>query len=484
MKYVNRKSVEEFNIKKFFCVILVVYALLIISFFFLAGDQLLFRISRGNIEMPPAEAGTPELAAGTVVEQRFISRIQRIESIGVQWGTSYRENIGTVTMGLFQDGNEEPLIQGQFEAEDIGEGQTLKITSDEPIDGLYGYTLLIRLTADSAPGSAVTPLINNTPGEEGYSLSVNGEPIQGTLCFEAEGTDHIWIGQNYWAFSVGFGVLLALLLAVVTIRVEHGKRSFLVNALYAVKKYRFLIRQLVERDFKTKYKRSILGIFWSFLNPLLMMLVQFFVFSTVFKSNIPNFAAYLIIGTVMFNFFSESCGMTLNSIVGNASLITKVYLPKYIYPLTHTMSSVVNLSISLIPMLLVCLITGVRLQKSFILAIFFFVCLIIFCLGVGMLLATSMVFFRDTQFLWGVLSMMWMYATPIFYPETIIPARLQPVLHLNPLYHFLSAARICILNGVSPEPVIYAQCLVIALGALLIGATVFYKNQDKFVLYL
>ena len=214
------------------------------------------------------------------------------------------------------------------------------------------------------------------------------------------------------------------------------------------------------------------------------MLVQYFVFSTVFKSDIPNFAAYLIIGTVMFNFLSESCGMALNSILGNASLITKVYMPKYIYPLTRTMSSVVNLVISLIPMLMVCLITGVRLQKSFILAAFFFVCLIIFCLGIGMLLATSMVFFRDTQFLWGVLSMMWMYATPIFYPETIIPHKFLPVLHLNPLYHFLRAARVCIINGVSPEPIIYFQCILIALGTLLVGAAVFYKNQDKFVLYL
>ena len=257
-----------------------------------------------------------------------------------------------------------------------------------------------------------------------------------------------------------------------------------MNAVIAVQKYRFLIRQLVARDFRTKYKRSVLGMFWSFLNPLLMMLIQYFVFSTIFKSDVPNFAAYLIIGTVMFNFFNEACGMALGSIVGNASLITKVYMPKYIYPLTRVMSSMVNLAISLIPMLIVCVITGVEFHKSAMLAFFFLICLTVFSLGLGLLLSVSMVFFRDTQFLWGVLSMMWMYATPIFYPETILPEEFKFVLQVNPLYHFLKNARLCILGGISPEPAVYVQCLLMALGALLVGALVFRKAQDRFVLYL
>ena len=135
-------------------------------------------------------------------------------------------------------------------------------------------------------------------------------------------------------------------------------------------------------------------------------------------------------------------------------------------------------------MVIVCVITGVRFQKSAVLALYFLACLIIFCLGLGMLLSTSMVFFRDTQFLWGVLSMMWMYATPIFYPETILPDNLKIILQVNPLYHFLKNARICILNGISPEPITYIQCMLIALAALVVGAAVFQKSQDRFVLYL
>ena len=192
----------------------------------------------------------------------------------------------------------------------------------------------------------------------------------------------------------------------------------------------------------------------------------------------------LLIGVVMFNFFSEACGMSLTSILGNAGLITKVYMPKYIYPLTRVMSSMVNLAISLIPLVIMCLATGVHFQKSVVLALYFMMCLVIFCLGLGLLLSTSMVFFRDTQFLWGVLSMMWMYATPIFYPETILPEEFKFVLRINPLYHFLKNTRICILDGISPEPFVYFQCFMIALGMLLVGALVFRKNQDKFVLYL
>ena len=176
--------------------------------------------------------------------------------------------------------------------------------------------------------------------------------------------------------------------------------------------------------------------------------------------------------------------MALTSILGNAGLITKVYVPKYIYPLTRVMSSVVNLLISLIPLLIMCIATGVHFEKSAVLAFYFWSCLIVFSLGLGMLLSASMVFFRDTQFLWGVLSMIWMYATPIFYPESILPDNFKIVLKINPLYYFLKSIRMCILDGLSPEPFVYVQCALMALGMLLVGAFVFKKTQDKFVLYL
>ncbi len=460
------------------------YIAAVILFYFLAGEQLHLRQSRDNLELPTADSGTVELVSGSVVEQRFTTEIQRLEQIDIQWGTYYRPNAGTVLAELVDLRSGAVLLSQRFDAAGIQEGGLTTLTAEAPIEGLYQVPLLLRLTADSQPGAAASPLMNTQGQEEGWELSLNGAPTSGTLCFSLSGTDYIWTGLHYWQFAAAGLALVLLFIAVIWLRVRSGKRSYVVNAAIAVRKYRFLIRQLVARDFRTKYKRSILGMFWSFLNPLLMMLVQYFVFSTIFKSDVPNFAAYLIIGTVMFNFFNEACGMALGSIVGNASLITKVYMPKYIYPLTRVMSSMVNLVISLIPLLIVCVITGVEFHRSALLAFFFLICLTVFSLGLGLLLSAAMVFFRDTQFLWGVLSMMWMYATPIFYPETILPEEFKFILQVNPLYHFLKNTRLCILSGISPEPVVYVQCLLLALGALLIGALVFRKAQDRFVLYL
>lgn len=495
-KKVSRKNKKapELRLPQLCCYVFAVCCVLIVAFYFLAGEQLHLRQSHGSFALPAAESGTVELAQGAVVEQVFAVNIQKIESISIQWGTYYRTNSGTVTVELWDADGQTLLFSQCFDAAAIPEGGLTTLVFETPLEGYYGSSLRLRLYADSPAGSAVSPLMAFTlpeqtgvkrPADLGqFRLVLNGAESEGILCFSVSGTDRVWLGQHYWRFAAVAAVCLALLLGWSVKRWRKGRPTVLVNVFLAVERYRFLIKQLVSRDFKVKYKRSVLGMLWSFLNPLLTMLVQYFVFSTVFKSDIPYFAAYLIIGTVTFNFFSEACGMALGSIIGNSSLITKVYMPKYIYPLTRVISSVVNLAISLIPMLVVCLITGVHFQKSAVLAVYFFACLMMFSLGLGMLLSASMVFFRDTQFLWGVFSMIWMYATPIFYPETILPDNLQVILKINPLYHFLKNTRLCILDGVSPEPVVYLQCFLIAAAMLTVGALVFRKTQDKFVLYL
>ena len=465
-------------------ILVIGYIAAVVVFYFLAGEQLHLRQSRGNLELPAADSGTVELISGSVVEQRFTTEIQRLERIDIQWGTYYRPNAGIVLAELVDLRSGAVLLFQSFDAAGIPEGGLTTLTAETPIEGLYQAPLLLRLTADSQLGSAASPLMDTQGREEGWELSLNGAPTSGVLCFALSGTDYIWTGLHYWQFAAVGLALILLFITAVWLRVRSGKRSYAVNAVIAVQKYRFLIHQLVSRDFHTKYKRSVLGVFWSFLNPLLTMGVQYFVFSTVFRRNIPHYPAYLLIGVVSFHFFSEACGMSLTAITGNARLITKVYIPKYIYPLTRLMSSVINLAISLIPLLIVCVFTGVEFHKSVVLSLYFILCLIIFSLGLGLLLSTSMVFFRDTQFLWSVFSMMWMYATPIFYPETILPEEFRFILKINPLYHFLKNIRMCILDGLSPEPAVYVQCLAIALGMLLAGALIFRKGQDRFVLYL
>ena len=461
------------------------YLVLIGAFYFLTGEQLYLRESRRDIALPAADSSAGELVAGSYVDQHFLLDIDEIEKISVQWETFYRPNGGTITMELRSAETGAVLASQSFDAASITEGGVTELTQEMPVKGMDRKPLVLRLfSADSQPGSAVAPLMSSQEKIEYTSLDVNGTQTPGVLCFSVEGRDYNWVGLHFRQLAASGFVLILCALAVTWWKVSHGKTSYILSAVQALQAYRFLIRQLVSRDFKTKYKRSVLGIVWSFLNPLLTMLVQYFVFSTIFKNDIPFYAAYLLIGVVLFNFFNEVCNMSLYSILGNASLITKVYMPKYIYPLTRVLSSAINLGISLIPLILVSLIVGVQFQKSAVLALYFLVCLMIFSMGMAFILSAAMVFFRDTQFLWSVFSMVWMYATPIFYPESILPTQFRFILDINPLYHILKNTRICILDGISPEPNAYIRCMLMALLSLGIGALVFKKSQDKFVLYL
>ena len=481
-KVENIPSVQS-SLKKMTAFLIAGYIAFAVFFYFLSGEQLIFRDSIGNTQMPVADSCTQELTRNVIVEQVFTTDIQRLERISVQWTTFYRQNTGSVNMELYNDNTGQLVMRDSFDVSELSEGSILSIESSEPLEDSYRVPFRLRIYSnDSKTGSSPALLINTKAS--GNLLTFNGEKIGGELCFSAYGTDYIWTGVHYWKIvCVGF-VILCLILWLVWVRFKKNKKNYVVNVIVAFQKYRFLIRQLLNRDFKTKYKRSVLGVFWSFLNPILTMVVQYFVFSTIFSTDIENYPSYLLIGVVAFNFFSESCNLALMSIVGNSSLITKVYMPKYIYPVTRVLSSMVNLGISIIPLVIVCIFTGLQFKPSALLALFFFACLIVFCMGIGLMLSTAMVFFRDTQFLWGIFSMLWMYATPIFYPESILPDNFKPLLVFNPLYHFIGNIRICLLDGISPEPRSYFLCLMISLFVLLVGALIFRWKQDKFVLYL
>lgn len=263
-----------------------------------------------------------------------------------------------------------------------------------------------------------------------------------------------------------------------------GNNELSMGMFRSLKRYSFLIEQLVSRDFRLKYKKSLLGVFWSFLNPLLYMAVLYVVFSELFRFDIENYPVYLLSGIVMFNFFSEATTLTMNSIINSAALIKKVFVPKYIYPLTRTLSSMINLLISMIPLLAAVLISGIRPSPSFILIIVPIICISVFSLGIGMMLASSMTFFRDTQYLWGVISMAWMYLTPIFYPISILPDGAVWLVKANPLYYYVDFMRTCILEGSAPAAIDYATCFGSAAITLLLGIIIFNKSQDEFILHL
>ena len=255
----------------------------------------------------------------------------------------------------------------------------------------------------------------------------------------------------------------------------------------SLRQYGFLIEQLVSRDFKVKYKRSALGVAWSLLYPLLTMAVMAVVFSNVFRFSTPgvSYVAYLLIGLTFFNYFSEASNLSMSTIVANYALISKVYVPKYIFPLTKCLFVGVNFLLTLVPLYAVVLLTGTGLCWQHLLLPYDFLCLFLFTLGMGFLLATVSVYLRDMFYIYGIVLTLWTYLTPIMYDISVIGSEiLRTLLKLNPLYQFISFARTIILYHRTPALVQFAACAAAALVFLLLGSAVFKRNQDRFIYYL
>lgn len=470
------------NLKKVFTIAFLVYAVFAVSFYFLAGDQLKYKVAKDNIDFIEADSVSPEIVRGVTVTQDFVNTVDNIEQISLVFTKLYREGKGLLTIDVLEE--EQLLYRKILDVNEIPEQHRVFLEPENPLREKRDKVLTIRVYSNSKVGEGASLMMNKSDVPSGSFVLINGKKTNASICFSVTGTEKIEISQYYWFIMGGLGLLLGLLFLISYRQYLNGRINYLVAAIAAVYRYQFLISQLVIRDFKSKYKRSILGVFWSFLNPLLTMTVQFLVFSTFFNSDTQNYPIYLLSGVVCFSFFSECTTMCLSSISGNSRLITKVYIPKYIFPLARTISSSVNLGISLIPLLLASLILGVVIRPQAILFFYFLVCLIIFSLGIGLFLSALMVFFRDIQFLWTVLIQIWMYATPIFYPAEIIPEKYKFIVRFNPLYHFIGNCRTCLINGLSPEPKAYIFCLLFALISLFIGAFTFKKTQDKFALYL
>ncbi len=255
-----------------------------------------------------------------------------------------------------------------------------------------------------------------------------------------------------------------------------------INGLYA---YKDLVKQLVTKDIKLKYRRSFLGYLWSILNPLLIMAVMVIVFSQVFRFEVENYPVYLIIGQTLFNFMSESTGQAIYSILGNAPLLKKVYVPKYIFTLSKVTSSLVNLVFALGAMLIVFIVSRIQFSFYMLLIPLILLELYVFCLGLGMFLAQAAVFFRDIQYIYNVFITVWMYLTPIFYPISILPDNIKNiVVNVNPMYFYIEQFRTIVLEQQLPSMHILIGGCLAAIIALLLGIWSFLKAQDKFILYI
>lgn len=248
--------------------------------------------------------------------------------------------------------------------------------------------------------------------------------------------------------------------------------------------YRALLWEFVKKDIKLKYRNSFLGIIWSMLNPLLIMVVLTFIFSNLFKNKIPNFPVYCLSGRLIYDFFAQATNQSMNSITSKSSLIKKIYVPKYLYPLSRVISSFIIFLISLVPLILIMIVTKVQFTKMTLLILYPLVCLFFISLGVGLVLATINVFFRDMQHLYSVVLLVIMYASAIFYSADIINPQYVAILNLNPILPVIQVFRDCILTGQITATYSWLLCAMYAIVSVIIGMIMFYKNQDKFILHI
>ena len=258
----------------------------------------------------------------------------------------------------------------------------------------------------------------------------------------------------------------------------------IVDSAKRLVKYSWLLQVLVERDLKIRYRRSFLGYLWSVLNPLLMMIILTIVFSNMFRFDIPQYPVYLLAGQLIFDFYSEATSMAMGSILGGAALIKKVYLPKYIFPLSRVISSFTSMLLSMIALFIVIIATDVTFSITIILLPFILVQVLVFCIGMGLLLSVLVVFFRDVQYLYSIFLTAFNYLTPIFYPESLLPEWLRELLVFNPLYNYIKFFRKITIYGQWPTMTELLICLAFTFCMLVIGLYVFKRKQNDFILYI
>lgn len=260
--------------------------------------------------------------------------------------------------------------------------------------------------------------------------------------------------------------------------------SYVIQHLNGLIRYRSLLKELVIRDLKVRYRHSVLGMLWTVLNPLLMMIVMTLVFANLFKITIENYPVYILTGQIIFNANADATMQAMNSMVCNASLVKKVYIPKYLFPLANVLSTLVNFGFSFIALLMVMIFTDAPIYLTIFCSWIPVLYLAIFAFGLGLILSAINVFFRDMQHLYSVIITAWSYLSVVFYSVDIIPDRLMAFMKWNPMYQYISFFRQLIIDGTFPSVETNVICVSIALGMLAFGLVFFAKTQDKFILHI
>lgn len=251
-----------------------------------------------------------------------------------------------------------------------------------------------------------------------------------------------------------------------------------------LKQHKFLFEELVKRDFKKKYKRTVLGMGWSMLSPLLMLLVMKLVFEQFFGRTVNHYTIYLFCGLLTFNWFSESTGSGMRSLFGNAGIFTKVNVPKYLFLFSVNIQVLINFALTLIVFFIFCAIDHVPFTWRFLCLVYPIMTLLLFNVGIGMVLSALFIFFRDIDYLWSVALQLIMYGSAIFYTVVDFTPKLQLVFSLNPVYRHIAYIREIVLAGSIPSLGTHLTLLGFAVAAFLAGAYMYKHYNTKFLYYV
>lgn len=250
------------------------------------------------------------------------------------------------------------------------------------------------------------------------------------------------------------------------------------------KQYRFLFEELVKRDFTKKYKRTILGMMWSVLGPLMTLCVMAIVFTQFFGRNMEHYVIYMFCGNLLFSYFKESTTGGMVALNANASIFSKVNVPKYMFVLSKSVSSMINFGINLCVLFVFCLFDGVTFTWKFVLLLYPIICLIVFNLGMGLILSALHMMFKDLQYLYDIFTLLLMYLSAIFYSIDAYPMQKQYAFYLNPVYVYIRYFRKIILEATIPKWTFHLLAAGYALVALIVGAIIYKKNNYKFLYYI
>ena len=257
-----------------------------------------------------------------------------------------------------------------------------------------------------------------------------------------------------------------------------------MNIIKKMKQYRFLFEELVKRDFSKKYKRTVLGMIWSILGPLMTLGIMALVFSSMFGQKIEHYVIYLFCGNVIFSFYKEATTTGMTALVANASIFSKVNVPKYMFLLSRNVSSLINFSINLAVLMVFCIADNVAITWKFLILIYPAGCLVVFNIGLGLILSALYIMFRDTMYLYDVFTLLLMYLSAIFYSlDTFSPSAKQ-LFYLNPVYVYIEYFRTIILHGEIPSLFLNIAAFGYAFLVLLIGAIIYKKENFKFLYYI